>query len=86
MSFLTILTTEKLAKNATSTDKPPTRIPSSSVGSINELPNWQELKAYDKRLQLKGASMVAFESKLVIFGGCDLDLECSSELYVFDIP
>lgn len=46
---------------------------------------WTLLKAYNKILKLKGGTMVQYKDKLVLFGGCSIDLECSNTLFVFDI-
>jgi Kelch motif len=45
---------------------------------------WTLLKKYPDDFKLKGASMVSFEDKLIIFGGCKEDLTCSNSIYAFD--
>ena len=46
---------------------------------------WVEVQTYDKVMHLKGASIVRFGEVLIIFGGCKLDLTCSSSVYAFYI-
>ena len=46
---------------------------------------WTLVKKYPDILKLKGASMVSYENKLIIFGGCREDLTCSNTVYSFDI-
>jgi len=46
---------------------------------------WTLLKKYPDEFKLKGASIVSYENKLIIFGGCREDLTCSNSIYSFDI-
>lgn len=46
---------------------------------------WTLLKKYPEEFKLKGASMVSFEDRLIIFGGCREDLTCSNSIYSFDM-
>lgn len=60
---------------------------SSSVVKKSSYPKnkWTLLKRYPDEFKLKGASMVSFEDKLIIFGGCRPDLTCSNAIYSFNI-
>lgn len=45
---------------------------------------WVPILSYGDKLKLKGASMVHYKGKLIIFGGCRLDLSCSNTIFLFD--
>lgn len=45
---------------------------------------WTLVKRYSDSFKLKGASMVNFQGKIILFGGCREDLTCSNSVYAFD--
>lgn len=49
------------------------------------LNTWIHLLSYGANLQLKGSTLVEYNNKLLLFGGCRIDLSCSNTLYVLDI-
>ena len=46
---------------------------------------WTMVKKYPDDYKLKGASMVSYRGKMLIFGGCKEDLTCSNSIFAFDL-